>query len=61
MGTGDLVPGALSTGEPGKVQGQDHVGIVESPVDTGPAASVFGKNSFYRETRGTRLGVSPCG
>ena len=24
------------------------MGIVESPVDTGPAASVFGKNSFYR-------------
>ena len=68
MGTGELRrPSAESpeqlyaTGEPGKVQGRDHVGIVESPVDTGPAASVFGKNLFYRETRGTRLGVSPCG
>ena len=25
-------------------------------MGTGPAGSVFGENSFYRETRGTRLG-----
>ena len=25
-------------------------------MGTGPAGSVFGKNSFYRETRGTRRG-----
>ena len=31
------------------------MGIVESPVGTGPAGSVFVGNSFYRETWGTRL------
>ena len=25
-------------------------------MGTGPAVSVFGENSFYRETRGTRRG-----
>ena len=53
MGTGDLchrrpVQGApqqrYATGEPGKAQGQDHVGIV-------------GENSFYRESRGKRLDI----
>ena len=29
-------------------------------MGTGPAGTVFGENSFYRETRGTRLGGSPC-
>ena len=38
-----------TTGEPGKVQGRDRVGILEGPV-----GSVFGENSFYRETRGAR-------
>ena len=44
------------TVEPGNVQGQDRMGVVEGPVDTGPAGSVFGENSFYRETWGTRRG-----
>ena len=35
--------------EPGKVQGRYRVGIVEGPLE-----SVFGENSFYRETLGTR-------
>ena len=48
-------------GEPGNVQGWDRVGIVEGSLGTGPAGSVFGENSFYRETRGTRRGGSPCG
>ena len=49
-----------ATGEPGKVQGRDRVGIVESPVDTGPAASVFGekfvlsRNPGYK-TRGVAM------
>ena len=34
---------------PGNVQGRDRVG-------TRPAGSVFGENSFYRETRGIRQG-----
>ena len=32
-----------------------------SPVGTRPAGSVFGDNSFYRETWGTRREGSPCG
>ena len=34
------------------------MGIVEGPVGNVPVGSVFGENSFYRETWGTRLG---CG
>ena len=71
MGIGDLcrVPPAavvsceyccslcISSGEPDKVQGRDRVGIVESSCGyRAPSRSVFGENSFYRETRGTRLG-----
>ena len=41
-----------TTGEPGKFQGRDHVGILEGYC-TGPAGPVFGGNSFYRETRVT--------
>ena len=50
-----------TTGEPGKAQGQDRVGIVESSCGYRPAGSVFEENSFYRETRVTRLVGSPCG
>ena len=32
------------------------MGIVAGSVGTGPTGSVFGENSFYRETRGTRIG-----
>ena len=35
--------------------------LYKGPVGTGPAGSVFGENSLYRETRGTRRGGSPCG
>ena len=45
-----------ATGEPGKVQGRDRVGIVERSRVKGPLGSVFGENLFYRETQGTRLG-----
>ena len=41
-------------------QGRDRVGIVEGTVSYGPVGSVFGENSFYRETWGTRRGGSPC-
>ena len=44
-------------GEPGKVQGRDRVGILEGSC--GPAGSIFGENSLYRETWGTRRGGSP--
>ena len=33
------------------------MGIVDVPAVTGPAGSVFGENSFYRETWGTRRGT----
>ena len=36
-------------------------GLEKNPVGTGPAGSVFGENSYYRETRGTRRRGSPCG
>ena len=49
-----------ATGEPGKSQGRDRVGIVEGSCGTGPAGSVFGGNAFYRETWGTRLGGGGC-
>ena len=35
------------------------VGDCRSPVGTGPAGSVFGENSFYREIWGTGRGGSP--
>ena len=56
-----IVSGTPSSGTQGKVQGRDCVGFVEGSCGTGPAGSVFGENSLYRETRGTRLGGSPCG
>ena len=62
MGTGDLcrVPQQrYATGEPGKVQGGDRVGIVERSCGYLARGVVFEENSFYRETRGTRLGGSP--
>ena len=45
-----------ATGEPGKVQGRDRVGIVERSRVKGPLGSVFGENLFYRETQDTRPG-----
>ena len=48
-----------ATGEPGKVQGRDRVGIVE--VSCGYRGQYSGKKLCYRETRGARLGGSPCG
>ena len=45
-----------ATEEPGKVQGRDCVGIVERSCVYLARGSVFGENSFYRETRSTRLG-----
>ena len=41
-----------ATGEPGKVQGRDHV--YKGPVGIGPAGSVFGENSFYQNIWCTR-------
>ena len=32
------------------------MGIEECPVGTGPAVSVFGDNSFYRQSWGRRAG-----
>ena len=46
------------TGEPGKVQGRDRVGIVGGRVGTGPGGSIFGENTFHQETRVTRRGGS---
>ena len=43
-----------ATGEPGKLQGRGHVGIEKGPVGTGSAGTVFGDNSFYRETWDTK-------
>ena len=54
MGTRGCPQQRYTTGEPGKVHGRDRVGILEGPVGTGPAGSVFEENLFYRETRGTR-------
>ena len=47
-----------ATGEPGKVQGRDRVGIVEGPVGTAPVGSEFRQNMFYPETCGERRGVA---
>ena len=38
-----------ATGEPGKVQGRDRVGIVEGSWGTGPAGSVFGGTHFIEK------------
>ena len=47
-----------ATGDPGKFQGQDRVGIVEGSFGyrAGHAGSIFGGNPFYRETWGSRGG-----
>ena len=51
-----------ATGKPGKVQGLDHVGIVEGTCwYRARRVSIRGKILFYLETRGTRIGGSPCG
>ena len=58
-------PGAPSSGTPRENQAKFRDGTVcvlkKGPVGTGPGVSVFGENSFYRETRGRRRGGSPCG
>ena len=58
------MPGAPSSGTPLKGQANFTVGTVwglgKGPVGTRPVGSVFGKNSFYRETWSTRRGWSPC-
>ena len=58
-------PGAPSSGTPRESQAKFRDGTVwvlwKGPVGTGPGGSVFGENSFYRETLGRRRGESPCG
>ena len=58
-------PGAPSSGTLPESQAKFRDGTVwvlkKGPVGTGPGGSVFGENSFYRETRGRRRGGSPCG
>ena len=44
------------TGGGGGGSGRDHVGIVEGSCKYRARGSVFGENSFYRETWDTRLG-----
>ena len=66
MGTGDLcrvsqVLGAPSSGTPRESQTKFRDELEKGPVGTRPTGSVFGKNSFCRETWGTRLRGSPCG
>ena len=55
------VPSAPSSGTPreNEAKFRDVVGLKKGPVGIGPAGSVYGDNSSYRETRGTR--GSPCG
>ena len=59
------VPGASSSGTSRESQAifrDETVWVLKKgPVGTGPAGSVFGENSFYRETRGSRRGRSPYG
>ena len=54
------VSGAPSSGTPRESQAKFRHGTVwvleKGPVGTGPSGSVFGENSFYRETRGTGRG-----
>ena len=59
LGTGDIcrVPTA---GEPGKVQGRERVGIVEESCGYRARGVSIRRKLFYRETRDTRLGRSPC-
>ena len=45
-----------ATGEPGKVQGPDRLGVVEGSCRYRARGSTFGEKSFYRETWGTRRG-----
>ena len=45
-----------TTGEPGKVQGRDLVGIVEWSLTYRARGVSIREKSFYRETRGTRRG-----
>ena len=53
-------PGAPSSGTLPESQAKFRDGTVwvlkKGPVGTGPGGSVFGENSFYRETRGRRRG-----
>ena len=46
--------------KPDKVQRRDPVGIVEGSCKYRARGSIFAENSFYRETRGTKLVGSPC-
>ena len=59
------VPGTSSSGTSRESQAifrDETVWVLKKgPVGTGPAGSVFGENSFYRETRGSREGRSPNG
>ena len=54
-------PGAPSSSTPRESQAKFRDGTVwvlwNGPVGTGPGGSVFGDDSFYRETRGRRRGV----
>ena len=54
------MPGAPSRGTPRESQPNFRDGTVsglyKGPVGTVPAESVFGENSFYRKTWGTRRG-----
>ena len=64
MFTGDLCRVPPAAVHPGRIFRDVTVWVLQKgPVGTGPAGSVFGENSFYRETRGTRRGGggSPCG
>ena len=44
-----------------KVQVRDLVRVVGIATPFAPRGSIFGENLFYRETRSTRRGWSPCG
>ena len=65
MGTGDLcrVPqAAIRHGRARQSSGTGQCGYcIRYNAGTGSVGSVFGENSFYLETRGTRSGGSPCG
>ena len=55
------MPGAPSSGTPRESQAKFRDGTVwglwKGPVDTAPAGSVFGENSFYQETPGYKTRV----
>ena len=48
--------GATSQESQAKFTDGTRWGLQQGLVSTGPAESVYGENSFYRETRDTRLG-----